>query len=101
MKLVQIKNKGKLNRIIKNQPITHITLFFLFEIQYLYLNSIFEERTFLPFITRDDNNNCQRWSKTEKTSDDKFYFHKKNRNKVLIMVCPLKSQGFSGAMATE
>ena len=39
--------------------------------------------------------------KTEKTSDDKFYFHKKNRNKVLVMVCPLKPQRFSGAMATE
>ena len=33
MKLVQIKDKEKLNRIIKNQPITHVTLLFLFEIQ--------------------------------------------------------------------
>ena len=33
MKLVQIKDKEKLNRIIKNQPITHVTSLFLFEIQ--------------------------------------------------------------------
>ena len=30
MKLVQIKDKEKLNRIIENQPITHVTLLFLF-----------------------------------------------------------------------
>ena len=33
MKLVQMKDKEKLNRIIKNQPIRHVTLLFLFEIQ--------------------------------------------------------------------
>ena len=33
MKLVQIKDKEKLNRKIKNQPIRHVTLLFLFEIQ--------------------------------------------------------------------
>ena len=33
MKLIQIKDKEKLNRIIKNQPITHVTLLFLCEIQ--------------------------------------------------------------------
>ena len=33
MKLVQIKDKEKLNRIIKNKPITHVTLLFLFEVQ--------------------------------------------------------------------
>ena len=33
MNLVQIKDKEKLNRIIKNQPITHVTLLFSFEIQ--------------------------------------------------------------------
>ena len=53
----QLKDKEKLNRIIENQPITHVTLF-LFEIQYF----IFEEGTlFLPFITSDHNNNCLRW----------------------------------------
>ena len=52
----QLKDKEKLNRIIENQPITHATLF-LFEIQYF----IFEEGTFLPFITSDHNNNCLRW----------------------------------------
>ena len=31
MKLVQIKDKEKLSRIIKNQPITHVTILFLFE----------------------------------------------------------------------
>ena len=31
--IVQIKDKENLNRIIKNQPITHVTLLFLFEIQ--------------------------------------------------------------------
>ena len=66
MKLVQIKDKEKLNRIIKNQPITHVTLLFLCEIQYFFLDFIFEERTFLPFITSDHNNNCLRWWKTEK-----------------------------------
>ena len=55
MKLVQIKDKEKLNRIIKNQPITHVTLLFLCEIQYFFLDFIFEERTFLPFITSDHN----------------------------------------------
>ena len=81
MKLVQIKDKEKLNRIIKNQPITHVTLLFLCEIQYFFLDFIFEERTFLPFITSDRNNNCLRWWNTEKTSEDKFDSHKKNRNK--------------------
>ena len=57
MKLVQIKDKEKLNRIIKNQPITHVTLLFLCEIQYFFLDFIFDERTFLPFITSDHNNN--------------------------------------------
>ena len=33
MKVAQIKDKEKLNRIIKNQPITHVTLLFLFEVQ--------------------------------------------------------------------
>ena len=33
MQLVQIKYKEKLNRIIKNQPITHVLLLSLFEIQ--------------------------------------------------------------------
>ena len=39
----------------------------------------------------------------EKTSEDKFDFHKKKteRSKVLIMVCPVKPQGFSGDMTTE
>ena len=32
MKLVEMKDKEKLNRIIKNQPITQVTMF-LFEIQ--------------------------------------------------------------------
>ena len=31
--IIQIKDKENLNRIIKNQPITHVTLLFLFEIQ--------------------------------------------------------------------
>ena len=30
MKLVQIKDKEKLNRTIKNQPITHVTLYTVF-----------------------------------------------------------------------
>ena len=47
-KLVQRKEKEKLNRTIKNQPITHVTLLFLFEIQQPFLNSRFEERTFKP-----------------------------------------------------
>ena len=37
----------------------------------------------------------------KKTSNDKFDFHKKSKNKVLVMVRPLKPQDFSGAMATE
>ena len=41
--------KGKLNTIIKNHPIAHVTFLFFFEIQYLFVNSIFEERMFLPF----------------------------------------------------
>ena len=80
MKIVQIKDKGKLNGIIKNQPMTHITLLFLFEVQKLWLNLIFEKKTFLPFITSDRNSNCLRWWKTEKNSEDKFDSHKKNRN---------------------
>ena len=39
--------------------------------------------------------------KQKKTSNDKFDFYKKNKNKVLVMVYPLKPQDFSGAMATE
>ena len=53
------KDKGKLNGIIKNHPIAYATLLFFFEIQYLFVNFIFEGRTFLP-LTRDYNN-CQ-WS---------------------------------------
>ena len=33
MNIVQIKDKEKLNKIIKNPPITHVTLLFLFEVQ--------------------------------------------------------------------
>ena len=33
LKLAQIKDKQKLNRIIKNRPILHVILLFLFEIQ--------------------------------------------------------------------
>ena len=52
------KDKGKLNRIIKNHPIAHITCLFFFEMYFLFANFIFEKRTFLPF-TRDCNN--YRW----------------------------------------
>ena len=103
MKLVQIKDKEKLNRIIKNQPITHVTLLFLCEIQYFFLDFIFEERTFLPFITSDRNNNCLRWWETEKkpVRTNLILIRKTEMNKLLIMVCPLKPQGFSGAMTIE
>ena len=33
MEFIQIKDREKLNKIIKNQPITHVTLLFLCEIQ--------------------------------------------------------------------
>ena len=49
------KDKGKLNTIIKNHPIA--VTFFFFEIHYLFVDFIFEERTFSP-LTRDYNN-CQ------------------------------------------
>ena len=102
MKLVQIKGKEKLNRIIKSQPITHATLLFLFEIQWLFLNFIFEERTFLPFITSNCNNNCLRWWKTEKkpVRTNLIPISKIEMNN-LLMVCPLKCQGFSGAITAE
>ena len=83
MKLVQIKDKEKLNRTIKNQPITHVTLYTVFiwnPVIFFILNFIFEERTILPFITSNHNNNCLRWWKTGKNSEDKFDSHKKNRN---------------------
>ena len=94
------KDKWKLNTIIKNHPIVHITFLFSFEIQYLLVNLIFEERMFLSF-TRD-RNNC-RWSvKTReiKKGEDKFDYREKTveRNKVLISA--LKPLGFLGAVTT-
>ena len=37
MKLVRIKDKEKLNRIKKNQPITHVTLLFSVSFSQFYL----------------------------------------------------------------
>ena len=47
------KEKGKLNRKMKNLPIAYVTFSFSFEVLF-FVNVIFEERTFLPF-TRDCN----------------------------------------------
>ena len=52
---------------------------FFFEIQYLFVNFIFEERKFLPFMTSDRHNNCPWLLKNrEKNSEDKFDSHKEN-----------------------
>ena len=40
MKLIEMKDKGKLNRMIKNQLITHVAFLLFFEIQYLFVNFI-------------------------------------------------------------
>ena len=49
------KDKWKLKTITKNHPIAHVTFLFSFEIQYLLVNFIFEEKLF-SFFTRDCNN---------------------------------------------
>ena len=41
------EDKRKLNTIIKHHPIAHVTFLFFFEIQYLFVNFVFEERMFL------------------------------------------------------
>ena len=78
------KGKGKLNIIIKNHTIAHVTILFFFKIQYLFVNFIFEDYMFLPF-TRE-RNNC-RWSvKTrKKNGEGKFgYRETVEMNKMLI-----------------
>ena len=40
------KGKGKLNTIIKNHIIAHVTFLFFLEIMYLFVNFIFDEIVF-------------------------------------------------------
>ena len=61
------------NRMIRNQLITHVAFLFFFEIQYLFVNFISEESTFIPFITNECNNNCLWLTKnTKKSNYDKL-----------------------------
>ena len=68
-----LKDKWKLNRIIKNHSIALVT--FLWNVVFLFANFIFEQRTFLLF-TRDHNNYWWLVKPEKKTSEDKFHYHK-------------------------
>ena len=94
------KDKWKLNTIIKNHPIAHVTFLFSFEIQYLLVYLIFEERMFLSF-TRD-RNNC-RWSvkiREKKSSEDKFDYRERTVEMNKVLISALKPLGFLGAVTT-
>ena len=93
-------DKWKLNTIIKNHPIVHVTFLFSFEIQCLLVNFIFEESMFLSF-TRD-RNNC-RWLvkiREKKNDEDKFDYREKTVEMNKVLISALKPLGFLGAMAT-
>ena len=93
-------DKWKLNTIIKNHPIVHVTFLFSFEIQCLLVNFIFEESMFLSF-TRD-RNNC-RWLvkiREKKNGEDKFDYREKTVEMNKVLISALKPLGFLGAMAT-
>ena len=93
-------DKWKLNTIIKNHPIVHVTFLFSFEIQCLLVNFIFEESMFLSF-TRD-RNDC-RWLvkiREKKNGEDKFDYREKTVEMNKVLISALKSLGFLGAMAT-
>ena len=79
---------------MKSQPTTYVTFLFFFEIQYLFENFFFEERTFLPFITIDCNNNYLCDGKQRKTIKNKFDSHKKNSRMNNVRIIPLKPQRF-------
>ena len=92
-------DKWKLNTIIKNHPIVHVTFLFSFEIQCLLVNFIFEESMFLSF-TRD-RNNC-RWLvkiREKKNDEDKFDYREKTVEMNKVLISALKPLGFLGAMA--
>ena len=93
-------DKWKLNTIIKNHPIVHVTFLFSFEIQCLLVNFIFEESMFLSF-TRD-RNDC-RWLvkiREKKNGEDKFDYREKTVEMNKVLISALKPLGFLGAMAT-
>ena len=87
------KDKWKLNTIIKNHPIEYVTFLFSFEIQYILVNFIFEERMFylLPGIAKLS---VIGKNQRKKNGEEKFDYCEKTVeiNKLLISV--LKPLGF-------
>ena len=73
---------------------------FSFEIQYLLVNFIFEERMFLCF-TRD-HSNCLGLVKIreKKNGEEKFDYHEKTVEINKVLITALKLVGFLGAMTT-
>ena len=94
------KDKEMLNMIIKNHSIEQVTFLFFFEILYLLVNFIFEERMCLSLT--QDRSNCRWLVKTrEKNSEGKFDYCEKMVEMNQVLISALKSLGFLGAMSIE
>ena len=98
MKLVRIKDKEKLNRIKKKS--TYYTCYIIVFSKFFSILSLRKGHFCLllvvtAIITVWDGEKQEKPGRT-----NLILIRKTEMNKVLIMVCPLKPQDFSGAMTT-